>query len=330
MATPRLLFVLALAFAALSCGDDDASAGGATETTEAPAHEPEAPTLGVDVRPPEPEVPEYDCRVPALPIPRPRACARGRGYPDCKWQIPHATHGGGMWRRWRNTIPEHMYGRPALVGLALATAREMRALFPEQVFAIGDLDAIGPRHQTHDNGVDVDLYLLGTLMTENAGGGRYPSNHEGKTPEEIDELRRIVETTARILAYCTEGQLRIYYNDPVVLERFHAWYDAHGYESPFGRPMQVHNSLHDFHFHVTIAEDMEPLEALPYTEPPPEEEIAPPPTDEEVAASDALSSRTRSDDEASPRGDSEREPEPGEPEPPETELLAAPDSGPVR
>lgn len=184
-----------------------------------------------------------------------------------------------------------MYGRPALVGLALATAREMHALHPEQVFAIGDLDAIGPRHQTHDNGVDIDVYLPGALMTENAGGGRYPSNHEGKTAEEIDELRRKVEDLARILAYCTEGRLRIYYNDPVVLERFHAWYDERGYESPFGRPMQSHNRLHDFHFHITIAEDMEPLELLPYSEPP-EEEIAAPPTPEEVAASDALSSRT--------------------------------------
>ena len=95
----------------------------------------------------------------------------------------------------------------------------------------------------------------------------------------MEELRQRVEELARILATCTEGRLRIYYNDEVVRERFHRWFDEKGYESPFGRPMQQHNRLHEFHFHVTIADDMEVLEAEPYEEPPPVEPIqaAPPP-----------------------------------------------------
>ena len=100
-------------------------------------------------------------------------------------------------------------------------------------------------------------------MVDNAGGGRYPSNYEGKSPQEIEALRARVIELAKILATCTAGRLRIYYNDEDVQRRFHEWFDGKGYESPFGRPMQTHNRLHDFHFHVTIAEDQELLPAAP-------------------------------------------------------------------
>lgn len=251
----------------------------ADDAPSEPTAEGEEPETSVEE--PVAEASPYQCIVPALPIPRPNACRQGRSYPRCKWQMPAAPLSQGRYRRWRNTIVEHWWGRPGLVSFLLASADAYEQVYPEQVLAIGDLDAPGPRHSTHDRGVDVDLYLLGAMLVENAGGGRYPNNHEGKSEEEIEELRQRVETLARILATCSGGQLRIYYNDDVVLERFHAWYDQQSFaENPFGRPMQKHNRLHDFHFHVTIPEDLPvlPREPLPEgVEDPPTRITAPPP-----------------------------------------------------
>lgn len=233
------------------------------------------------------------CSVPALPIPRPRECERGEEYPACKWQMPAAPLAGGRYRRWRNTIVEHWWARPSLVSFLLASADEYHRLHPDQVLAIGDLDAPGPRHRTHDRGVDVDLYLLGALMTENAGGGRYPSNYEGKDEAEVEALRVRVLDLAKVLARCSNGAIRIYYNDPPVLERFLAWYGAQGFPpSPFEAPMRQHNSLHDFHFHLTIADDLPvlPAEPLPEGESHPIARIEPPPPPESAPH---LSSRNR-------------------------------------
>lgn len=235
----------------------------------------------------------FTCRVPPIPIPRPRECERGESYPACKWQMPAAPLSDGRYRRWRNTIVEHWWGRPSLVTFILSSLAEYDRLHPDQVVAVGDLDAPGPRHQTHDRGVDVDLYVLGALLTENAGGGRYPSNYDGKTEAEVEALRTRVLDLAKVLAACANGAIRIYYNDDVVLERFHAWYDAQRFaENSFGRPMQRHNSLHDFHFHVTIPEDlplhaMDPLAAE--TAHPIAPILPPPPPD----SAPNLSSRTR-------------------------------------
>ena len=215
----------------------------------------------------DPQEPVYRCQVPPLPIPRPRECKRNRSYPECKWQIPHATLVQGRYRRWRNTIMEHWWGRDHLVSYVLAVADDFHRAHPEQVLAVGDLDAPGPRHQTHDNGVDVDLYLLGAMRFENTGGGRYLSNYEEKADEEIEALRSRVESLAKILAVCANGQLRIYYNDEVIIERFHTWYAKQNYPpNPFGLPMQAHNALHEFHFHVTILEDSPLLERMPLPE----------------------------------------------------------------
>lgn len=222
----------------------------------------ESPATDVAVAPAAPARHGFACRVPPIPIPRPRECVRGEGYPACKWQMPAAPLSDGRYRRWRNTIVEHWWGRPSLVTFILASMAEFDRLHPDQVVAVGDLDAPGPRHQTHDRGVDVDLYVLGALLTENAGGGRYPSNYEGKSEAEVEALRVRVLDLAKVLAACANGAVRIYYNDEVVLERFHAWYDAQGFApNPFGRPMQRHNALHDFHFHVTIPEDL-PVHAM--------------------------------------------------------------------
>lgn len=235
----------------------------------------------------------FACRVPAIPISRPRECARGGRYPACKWQMPAAPLSAGRYRRWRNTIVEHWWGRPSLVTFILASLDEFERLHPDQVVAVGDLDAPGPRHQTHDRGVDVDLYVLGALLTENAGGGRYPSNYEGKSTDDVEALRRRVLDLAKILAACSDGAVRIYYNDDVVLERFHAWYDEQGFaENPFGRPMQRHNPLHDFHFHVTIPEDLQlhPMEPLAEGTEHPIARIEPPPP---PGSAPHLSSRVR-------------------------------------
>jgi len=233
----------------------------AEETSEAqpmvePVEPPEAEHEAEDEA--EPAPPPYSCVTPAIPIPRPRECVRGHGYPRCKWQMPHATLSDGRYRRWRNTIMEHWWARPALVATVLAVADAFEQEFPDQVLAIGDLDAPGPRHTTHDRGVDVDIYMLGAMMVENAGRGRYPNNYEGKSEEEVEDLRQRVETLARIFATCTNGQLRIYYNDEVVLERFLAWYEEQGFpeSEEFEAPMRKHNRLHEFHFHITVPEEL--------------------------------------------------------------------------
>lgn len=267
--------LVAIAVALVACGgeeapeptDSESASEGARTQAEVPEpvdSEPaERAAPGAEAaRAAEPE--RQGCVVPAIPIPRPAECVRGRDYPGCKWQMPHATLADGRYRRWRNTIMEHWWGRPALVSFVLAATDRYHERFPDQVLAVGDLDAPGPRHQTHDKGVDVDIYLPGAMMVENAGGGRYPSNHEGKSADHIEATRQRVEGLARALAECAGGAVRIYYNDDVVLERFHQWYDAQGFdENPFGRPMQKHNHLHDFHFHISIPEDLAVLERPP-------------------------------------------------------------------
>ena len=72
-------------------------------------------------------------------------------------------------------------------------------------------------------------------------------------------------TLATIVGSCAGGRLRIYYNDPEVVEAYERWFDRAGLTTPFGRPMEPHNALHLFHFHVTIAPDLEtlPVEATP-------------------------------------------------------------------
>ncbi|HEY8427017.1 MAG TPA: hypothetical protein VIL20_01530, partial [Sandaracinaceae bacterium] len=119
--------------------------------------------------------------------------------------------------------------------------------------------APGPRHQTHDRGVDVDLYLVDAMMTRNEGRGRYVSNYEHRSRSEVRRLREKVLDLARILAVCANGQIRIYYNDPEVVRAFREWFDARGLVSSFGRPMRPHNRLHEFHFHLTVPEGIEPL-----------------------------------------------------------------------
>ncbi len=222
----------------------------------------------------------YQCRVPPIPIPRSPACVRGRDYPDCKWQLPWAPLADGRYRRWRNTIVEHHWARPSLVSTILATADDFHRAFPEQPLAIGDLDAPGPRHQTHRNGVNVDIYLLGAMRVENAGAGRYPNNYEGKTAEEVQALQNRVLELAKIWAACTNGAVQIYYNDPEVIAPFLAWYEEMGFpDSPLGAPMEAHNDLHEFHFHITIPEDLALLERepLPEGEADPVMRIQPPP-----------------------------------------------------
>ena len=266
-------------------GSDPIEAEPRTRADEVEAAPGEPTEGGADEEaPPEGASPVIRCEVPALPIPRPRACRRGADYPDCKWQVPLAPRSGGRYRRWRNTIVEHMWGRPTLVGFVLAAADRFHAEVPEQPLAIGDLDAPGPRHRTHDRGVDVDLYLPGAMIVENAGGGQLPSNYEGKSEAEVRDLRHRVLVLAQALAECSAGQLRIYYDDPVVRDEFNAWYRAQGYAAnPFGEvAMQIYerNNLHEFHFHVTIPEDLPLLPQAPLAdgeEHPESPILAPPP-----------------------------------------------------
>jgi hypothetical protein len=94
------------------------------------------------------------------------------------------------------------------------------------------------------------------MEVENIGGGEYAENYRGLDRLARQTQRARVLTLARILATCTQGRVRIYYNDDDVRRRFQSWFDASGLASPFGRPMQKHNDLHRFHFHVTIPKDL--------------------------------------------------------------------------
>ena len=217
------------------------------------------------------------CEVPALAIPRPSACERSGAYPWCKWRLPDDPVSRRYYRRWRNTLQEHSWGRPALVSLVLATAAEYQALHPDQPLRIGDLDAPGPRHESHSHGVDVDLYLPGAMMTDSLGARQYVPTYRTLDAMRIAALRQRVYDLARVLATCADGDIRIFYNDPIVRERFLSWYRGQGYHSSFGAPMQEHNELHEFHFHVTVRSSMSPLPLADDAPPGPLEAIQKPP-----------------------------------------------------
>lgn len=206
-----------------------------------------------------PEGTDYQCLQPALPIVRDPACDRGEPYPACRWQLPDTPDARGLYRVWRNTTPEHRWARPGLVSLVTAAAREYARRWPGEQMTIGDLDAAGPRHQTHDRGVDVDMYLEHAMIATNIGGGHYLETYEGLPPRVVRLLRARVLDLARILATCSRGRLRVYYNDPEIVDALRAWFDAQGLVSDVGRPMQQHNPLHRFHFHMTVAEDLPTL-----------------------------------------------------------------------
>jgi len=196
------------------------------------------------------------CPVPAVQIEKSEGCESGHDYPSCRWRVPSAGRADRIYDIWRNTTEEHRWGRPALVRLLLAVASEYSRSYPGELLAIGDLDAPGPRHNTHDNGVDADLYLPGTMLVENLGGGEYADNYGLRSQLERRMLEARVEFLARALAACSNGKVRIYYNDQNVRTRFLRWYQQQGFRSALGPPMQAHNELHDFHFHVTIPENL--------------------------------------------------------------------------
>jgi hypothetical protein len=229
----------------------------------APAHAdvPEVRTVPLVLDAPLPVMPddEYVCEMPAGLVDESDACARGARYPACRWQLPSPRAAGHTYAIWRNTAEDHRSGRPALVALAVATAAEYGRRFPGEPLAIGDLDAPGPRHETHEDGVDIDLYLPGAMAVENLGREDLVENYAELNPFQLRMHRARVETLARILATCANGRVRIFYNDDVVQARFNAWYREQGYVSEHGRAMQGHNDLHRFHFHVTIPPDLTPL-----------------------------------------------------------------------
>jgi hypothetical protein len=205
------------------------------------------------------DVPVPQCQPPRTAVVATDACFEGAPYPACRWRMPEPAEAGHAHVRWRNTRPEHWWGRPSLVSIVLAVAQGYAQRYPGEQVVVGDLDAAGSRHVTHDRGVDVDLYLPGVMEADNAGGGAHPSNYVDR-PRLSTRMRRArVHTLAQLLASCTGGALRIYYNDPPVAEPFLHWFRTAGFVSPFGKAMQAHNALHRFHFHVTIAESLGPV-----------------------------------------------------------------------
>lgn len=236
-----------------AAADAGEALGDAASEAVAIAHD-----AGIERRPADEE---YACVLPDLPIPRDPRCDEGAAYPDCRWQLPDESVGNGLYAVWRSTTPEHRWARPGLVTLVLAAAREYQRRWPGEHLTIGDLDAAGPRHQTHDRGVDVDLYLEQSMLDVNEGPHRYVDNYANRSPEEVAAMRARVMDLAHILATCSRGRERIYYNDPEIITPFLAWFDAHGFVSDVGPAMRMHNRLHRFHFHMTVPEDLPPIGA---------------------------------------------------------------------
>ncbi len=200
---------------------------------------------------------DFACLVPRLPIVRDAACDRGEPYPACRWQLPDEEASGGLHRIWRNTTPEHRWARPALVSVVLASVREYAMRWPGEQVTVGDLDAEGPRHQTHDHGVDVDLYLEHAMADRNIAGRPQTDNYHGLSRRMVRLHRARVLDLAKILARCTGGRLRIYYADREVVDAFREWFAEAGLRSDVAsQAMQMHNDLHRFHFHMTVAEDL--------------------------------------------------------------------------
>ena len=200
---------------------------------------------------------EYACLVPRLSIVREEACERGEPYPACRWQLPDETASQGLYGIWRNTTPEHRWARPGLVALVLAATREYAMRWPGEHVTVGDLDAAGPRHQTHRNGVDVDLYLPHAMADRNEPGRAQIDNYHGLSRRTVRLHRARVRDLAKILARCAGGRIRIYYADREVVDSFRAWFTEAGLTSDVSaQAMQMHNDLHRFHFHLTVAEDL--------------------------------------------------------------------------
>lgn len=213
---------------------------------------------GAILAPPSSEA--FQCRMPRLDVPHEPACDDGAPYPACRWQLPDAEASGGLYRIWRNTTPEHRWARPGLVSLVLAAAREYAMRWPGEQLTIGDLDAPGPRHQTHDHGVDVDLYLEHAMADRNEAGRPRIDNYHGLSRRAVRLHRARVLDLAKILARCANGRIRIYYADREVVDAFRAWFAGEGLVSDVSaQAMQMHNDLHRFHFHLTVAEDLAPL-----------------------------------------------------------------------
>ena len=207
---------------------------------------------------------EYACLQPSLQVNEDAACTRGEPYPACRWELPAEEASGGLYRVWRNTTPEHRWGRPGLVSLVLAAAREYAERWPGEQLTIGDLDAPGPRHQTHNRGVDVDLYLTHAMADRNEEGRLPFDNYHGLSRRQIRLHRDRVMDLGKLLATCSHGRLRIYYADRPVVEEFRAWFTAQGMVSDVAsQAMQMHNDLHRFHFHMTVADDLAPLPHAP-------------------------------------------------------------------
>jgi hypothetical protein len=200
---------------------------------------------------------EYACLVPRLSIVREAACERGEPYPACRWQLPDETANDGLYTIWRNTTPEHRWARPGLVALVLAATREYAERWPGEHVTVGDLDAAGPRHQTHRNGIDVDLYLEHAMADRNEPGRPQIDNYHGLSRRMVRLHRARVLDLAKILARCANGRIRIYYADREVVDAFRAWFGEAGLRSDVSaQAMQMHNDLHRFHFHLTVAEDL--------------------------------------------------------------------------
>jgi hypothetical protein len=233
----------------------DRSPDALAETERDAGIELDAPTIALA----RPRSERYECALPAIDVARDPRCASGEPYPRCRWQLPDDTAASGLYVVWRNTTPEHRWARPGLVTLVLAAAREYQARWPGEHLTVGDLDAAGPRHQTHDRGVDVDLYLEHAMLDVNAGGRDYVDNYASRSADEVEGLRDRVMDLARILATCSRGRLRIYYNDPEIVTPFVAWFAESGFVSDVGPAMMMHNRLHRFHFHMTVPEDLPPL-----------------------------------------------------------------------
>ena len=162
--------------------------------------------------------------------------ASSKGY----YKMPNAPNGEYVFGGW-NRCDSHKYGSKALIDAIFTAALRWKAKYPQYTFRIGDLNGAdvksypGQGHQSHHNGVDVDIVTYGNW------------NLQINAPIEvnIDLGKAFIDTG--IIKLIIFGGAVFNKNAPIVQN---AW---KVYANSKGLPFQTYAlGNHDNHFHVRI------------------------------------------------------------------------------
>ncbi|MEK6952051.1 MAG: hypothetical protein AABX29_03480 [Nanoarchaeota archaeon] len=162
--------------------------------------------------------------------------ASSKGY----YKMPNAPNGEYVFGGW-NRCDSHKYGSKALIDAIFTAALRWKAKYPQYTFRIGDLTGAdvksypGQGHQSHHNGVDVDIVTYGNW------------NLQINAPIEvnIDLGKAFIDTG--IIKLIIFGGAVFNKNAPIVQN---AW---KVYANSKGLPFQTYAlGNHDNHFHVRI------------------------------------------------------------------------------